>query len=1313
MEKRMSTTLACILYATLLWGEKATINGVTWSYTTKVDGEETIAVITGASPKSGKLTVPAKLPRSGEYPVREIAEDAFASDNDSITEVVFPESMRRIGDRAFFGCSGLTSVTIPDGVTSIGNASFYGCNSLKSITIPNSVTNIDFGAFYGCTNLTTVVVSEWQEGWRRAGYNLPNGIKVVIPVGTIAIRDSAFNSCGWLASVTIPDSVTNIGSYAFSGCSGLTSVTIPDSVTSIGDNAFSYCGLTSVAIPDSVSSIGDYVFNGCSALVRVEILDGVSNIGAYVFSGCSGLTSVTIPDSVTSIGEGAFSGCSGLTSVTIPSGATSIGSSAFSGCSGLTSVEIPTSVTTIGNSAFSGCSGLTSVTIPSGVTSIGDNAFYGCSGLKDVTVPQYVLDAQLKNVFGSCYSSITNVSYSSTITNISAGAFWGCSGLTSVTIPDSVTSIGERAFWHCSGLTSVEIPTSVTTIWNAAFEGCSGLTSVTIPDSVTSIGYSPFYDCSGVKNVTVPQSALDAQLNNVFGGCYSSITNVSYSSNVTNISAEAFWYCSGLTSVEIPTSVTTIGNSAFEGCSGLTSVTIPDSVTSIGFYAFRGCSGLTSVEMPNSVTSIGSSAFSGCSGLTSVTIPDSVTSIGQWAFWGCSGLENVTFLGEVPEGVSSSYILSNASSVRYPKKYASMYEQFVPSSQFGGYVGVEDFLNFHGKFVNDETKPWDDDCSVSHDRQASMRSGNIGNNESTWIELTVNGTGRLSFWWKASSEEYNGDVFDYAYLSVDGVPQGTLDGNYRLNGIAIGGKTDWTNVVVHIAGDGSHTVRWTYCKDYVDESDVGEDCVWLDEVSFAPLVSLSYSLGGGEGNVPVPTQYYAGDSIVLPTGDSLINPKHRFVGWSDGTKTYDAGAEYVVTDSSVEFTAVWTANTLVAPAITSADVANGGTIETAGTTINIAADNGTVIYYTLDGTDPTTDGTRYTAPFSANGMSVRIRAIAVKDNYFDSPVADFSFTRKPYSAAECLNAEGTFATGGSDVAWRRVLGETAHDGVAAMRSGVIGDSGTSSIEMTVEGAGEIGFWWKSSSEISRNRKYDYVSFLIDGEEQSWLGGEKDWTNEVFTVSGSGTHTLKWVYQKNGNGQTQGEDCAWLDEVTWTPAESPDPIPLAVTDDDVAAALVGIADASLAVNVTNAVQYAAYRDWALSITNATTTAQTIKESTRTWLSYAFAADALIDKELTSDDVKIESFTPASTDGKFEFTVSVKDVSIGGGSVAVETLKENLKKVLGIEGATTLTTGAFSSDNIDITFDAPVDGKARFTVSPPVDVGSSFFMRVKVK
>ena len=81
--------------------------------------------------------------------------------------------------------------------------------------------------------------------------------------------------------------------------------------------------------------------------------------------------------------------------------------------------------------------------------------------------------------------------------------------------------------------------------------------------------------------------------------------------------------------------------------------------------------------------------------------------------------------------------------------------------------------------------------------------------------------------------------------------------------------------------------------------------------------------------------------------------------------------------------------------------------------------------------------------------------------------------------------------------------------------------------------------------------------------------------------------------------------------------------------------------------------------------------------------------------------------------FAFEVAIDGVNIGGGTVAETMLKENLKKVLGVEGATTLDASAFSSDNIDVIFDMPVDGKAKFFVTPPTDAGDSFFMRVKVK
>ena len=43
-------------------------------------------------------------------------------------------------------------VIIPDGVTEIGNKAFYGCSSLTSITIPDSVKKIGEDAFMDATS---------------------------------------------------------------------------------------------------------------------------------------------------------------------------------------------------------------------------------------------------------------------------------------------------------------------------------------------------------------------------------------------------------------------------------------------------------------------------------------------------------------------------------------------------------------------------------------------------------------------------------------------------------------------------------------------------------------------------------------------------------------------------------------------------------------------------------------------------------------------------------------------------------------------------------------------------------------------------------------------------------------------------------------------------------------------------------------------------------------------------------------------------------------------------------------------------------
>ena len=340
--------------------------------------------------------------------------------------------------------------------------------------------------------------------------------------------------------------VVRIRDSTFEDCSSLTSVTISDSVTYIGDSAFKGCGnLTSITIPNSVTSIGSSAFDGCSSLTSVTIPDSVTSIGSSAFEGCSNLTSLTIPDSVTSIGDSAFGRCSSLTSVTIPNSVTSIGSSAFEGCSSLTSLTIPDSVTSIGDSAFGRCSSLTSLTIPDSVTSIGDEAFSCCHRLKSVTIPD-------------------------SVTSIGNSTFEYCSSLISITIPDSVTSIGESAFKGCGNLTSITIPNSVTSIGSSAFEGCSSLTSLTIPDSVTSIGESAFKGCSSLTSVTIPDSITSIG-DSAFSGCRSLIS-VTIPDSVTSIGAGAFLACSSLTSVIIPASITSIGVGAFSGWRRVTSI---------------------------------------------------------------------------------------------------------------------------------------------------------------------------------------------------------------------------------------------------------------------------------------------------------------------------------------------------------------------------------------------------------------------------------------------------------------------------------------------------------------------------------------------------------------------------------------------------------------------------------------------------------------------------------------------------------------------------------------------------------------------
>ena len=995
-----------------------------------------------------------------------------------------------------------------------------------------------------------------------------------------------------------------------------------------------------------------------SAVSDFAITDGVLT----KYNGAGG--AVTIPSGVTSIGDFAFRNCSALTSVTIPSSVTSIGYEAFYECSGLKSVTIPSSVTSIGNYAFSDCIALTSVVIPSSVKSIGWGAFDKCSGLKSVTISEGV-------------------------TSIGRYAFYGCNGLTSVTIPSSVTSIDWYAFEDCSGLMAINvgggnndycsiegvlyskqktkliqcpggkagaitIPSGVTSIGGDAFYGCSALTSVTIPSSVTSIGDNAFFNCGGLTSVNVDPANM----------YYCSIDGVLYNKDTT----ELICCPGGAKSVTIPSSVTIIGDRAFYRCSSLTSVMMSSSVTSIGDWAFSGCSSLASVTIPSRVTSVGDYAFDGCKSLTSVTIPSSVTSIGSFVFYDCSGLTLMT----IPSSVTSirSYTFIGCSSLKV-----------VCVSDNGDIATLKQKLSQGGLSVDNVVFTHVDYYSVSFNANGgagSMSSQNITYGVSTAL--------------KASAFTYSGYVFAGWATTADG-PVVYADNASVLN-LAL--------------PESSVTLYAVWEKLVVPAPSVSP----ADGATFSTdscLVTLDCAMEGA-------AIYYTTNGATPKTSASYLYTQPfeirgtvnvKAVAVKDGVKSEYATAKITKVDPVPVET----------PVITPV---NGTTFSTDSCEVTITCPtDGVTIYYTTDGTLPTvSESCRYKGVFSITDTAT-IKAIAVKEGWLDSACATVTITKVGLTLEGVLGADSRVrVTTGGEADWVPINDANAKEGSTSARSGLgnADDDSVSWIQLSVNGKGTLSFWCKTSCEHDDDNAYtwDRVEVMVDGQAKPdwYMDGTSQWVQRTIAFDTVAEHAVRIAYIKD-ESDYDGEDCAWLDGVVWTPvgasSESLPDLGDTPSAADVAAAVVDAADPQVAAKV-DATNYNDFRAWAGKVKakgGSAAGVQGVMSAENAWLSYALGQDTLLETVPTDGDLAVEAFEPTAETGTFEFTVSVKDVEVGS-----ETAKENLKKVFGLEGAATLDNAAFSSDKVEIDFGTPVDGKVKFTATPKDASARAFFMKVKM-
>ena len=661
--------------------------------------------------------------------------------SDKLTGIILPGELEFIGSRSFKNYESLTEVIFPDTLKEIGQEAFVE-STIKTIRLSPALEIIDRRAFLSSA-LETVTSAPAEK--------IPEGVRLTFGEGV-------FGNCSNLKEVILPDSFSSGTTSSFYSCPSLTKFSIPAMTTKISDTF-----LASVDIRFEVRGEGNFsTGDGGKMLVQanigmivawpsmegdVEIPEDVFALAPQFFAGNTTITSVILPSGITYLPEGLFSTCANLQQVDIRGNVTTIGRFAFRDCTSLTTIELPESLQTIGYQAFMQ-SGLTSITIPRNVRAYaeesgnGSRAFDSCNALIEVVVKTKLLAV---NLFRECANLETvtlaadtrvipvstfyncprlkkinpaeggnSVNFPSGIVDIGGGAFTGTDLEGEIILPASLSSFNRNTFDNCKNITKIDIPgTSLAAFTLGAndilFSGCTGIeefvisgpnssqytvagegrllikdnqlirlaagaTSLTLPQSIISFHSKAFEKCNNVQTIAVeggsgPWSVADdghllIQNNNKLMFAANIEGTLTIPSAVTAWGTAPLMEKDKVREVVFNCSSLHMLNSKLSGCTNLTTVTFGESFGgSIPTSMFQN-TGLTSITIPASVTSISASAFNGCTQLTEVILmrtADTTALANISAFTGCTALESVW----VPPSLVDNYKTVNLTSNKW------------------------------------------------------------------------------------------------------------------------------------------------------------------------------------------------------------------------------------------------------------------------------------------------------------------------------------------------------------------------------------------------------------------------------------------------------------------------------------------------------------------------------------------------------------------------------------------------------------------------------------------------------------------------
>lgn len=197
---------------------------------------------------------------------------------ENLQEVKLPNTLEYIGYQAFY-YAGMPHITLPESLKSIGNCAFWGAKRLVDIVVPNSVTEMGLYAFNACSSLESFTFG----------------------TGMTEIPKSCFSICNNLREITITDNIVKIGENAFQECTNLKKVNFSPNTTTIGRWAFASSGLEEIVLPNTITEVGDNAFSFAPNLRKVTLSSGMTQLNRGLFEKSPVLEEVIIPEGIKKI----------------------------------------------------------------------------------------------------------------------------------------------------------------------------------------------------------------------------------------------------------------------------------------------------------------------------------------------------------------------------------------------------------------------------------------------------------------------------------------------------------------------------------------------------------------------------------------------------------------------------------------------------------------------------------------------------------------------------------------------------------------------------------------------------------------------------------------------------------------------------------------------------------------------------------------------------------------------------------------------------------------------------------------------------